>query len=161
MSVLIVYDSVYGNTEAIARAIGEALGGRAEVVRAGAHAAAGLQGLDVLLVGSPTQGGRPTAAVKEFIERVPAHGLYGVGVGAFDTRFSTAGRNPAMRLLLRTTGYAAPRIAKALEAKGGRLVAPPEGFIVADKEGPLRPGELERARAWADALTGVARASGS
>lgn len=26
---------------------------------------------------------------------------------------------------------------------------PPEGFIVQDTEGPLRPGELERAAEWA------------
>ena len=45
--------------------------------------------------------------------------------------------------------YAAERIAKDLVKKGGRLVAEPEGFIVENKEGPLKQGELERASKWA------------
>jgi hypothetical protein len=49
-------------------------------------------------------------------------------------------------------GYAAPRIARALEKKGGNLAAPPEGFFVEDKEGPLKAGELERAAGWAKEL---------
>jgi len=37
--------------------------------------------------------------------------------------------------------------------KGGRLVAEPEGFIVENKEGPLKQGELERANKWAKQLS--------
>jgi hypothetical protein len=47
---------------------------------------------------------------------------------------------------------AAERIAKALAKKGGRLVAELEGFIVEQKEGPLKQGELERASNWAKAM---------
>ena len=48
--------------------------------------------------------------------------------------------------------YAAERIARELTKKGGRLVAEPEGFIVEQKEGPLKQGELERADHWAKAM---------
>ena len=49
--------------------------------------------------------------------------------------------------------YAAPRLAKELEKKGGKLVAEPEGFIVENKEGPLKQGEIERATKWASQLS--------
>ena len=49
-------------------------------------------------------------------------------------------------------GKGAPTIAKALQAKGYNLIAKPEGFIVEGKYGPLRPGELDRARAWGQTL---------
>jgi hypothetical protein len=39
-------------------------------------------------------------------------------------------------------------IAKRLRHRGYRLAAPPEGFIVTGTEGPLREGELARAREW-------------
>jgi hypothetical protein len=45
-------------------------------------------------------------------------------------------------------GVAAPRIATALQGKGGRLATVPEGFTVTGKEGPLKEGEMERAIAW-------------
>jgi hypothetical protein len=45
--------------------------------------------------------------------------------------------------------YAAPRIADALRLKGATLVVMPEGFIVDQKEGPLKEGELKRAQNWA------------
>ncbi len=39
-------------------------------------------------------------------------------------------------------------------AKGGQAILPPEGFIVEDKEGPLRAGELERAAGWGRQIAG-------
>jgi hypothetical protein len=49
-------------------------------------------------------------------------------------------------------GGAANGIARRLRHRGYEMVAPPAGFIVEDVEGPLRPGELERARAWGAGL---------
>ena len=65
MSALVMYDSVFGNTEKIARAIADALGphGSVEMLRAGEITPARLTGLDLLVVGSPTRGFRPTEAV--------------------------------------------------------------------------------------------------
>ena len=45
-------------------------------------------------------------------------------------------------------GSAAPAIAEALEQAGYAWVAKPVGFVVTGRFGPLRDGELERARAW-------------
>ena len=50
-------------------------------------------------------------------------------------------------------GYAALSIlASALESKSGILVQPAEGFLVKGEQGPLVPGELERAVEWGKQL---------
>lgn len=96
---------------------------------------------DLLIVGSPTHGGRPTPAIQDFLNRVSASAIKDIDVAAFDTRFSTR--------LVRIFGYAAGKIAGSLKTKGGTLFLSPEGFFVKGKEGPLKEGELERAAGWA------------
>ena len=49
-------------------------------------------------------------------------------------------------------GKAAPAIAEALEAAGYERLADPVGFVVKGKFGPMRKGELERAREWGSEL---------
>ncbi|TRO49871.1 flavodoxin family protein [Candidatus Bathyarchaeota archaeon] len=142
MKALIVYDSVYGNTEKIARAIGDAIAGEVEVHRAGEVNVSELDAFDLIVVGSPTHGGRPTPAVRGFIDEAPASALKGVNVAAFDTR------SPAK--WARIFGFAAGRIGDSLKRKGGKLVVPPEPFFVEGTEGPLKEGELERATGWAE-----------
>ncbi len=68
MKVLIIYDSVFGNTEKIAQAMGAALAPQAEIttLRIGEVKPEHLAGLDVLLVGSPTRAFSPTPAVKDW-----------------------------------------------------------------------------------------------
>ena len=147
MKALIVFDSVHGNTEAIARAIAAA-GGKAGIrmVRAGQAKNGDLVGLDLLVVGSPTLGGRPTPAVKAFLERIPAGALAKVRVAAFDTRMTM--------WVAKLFGWAADRIETVLEAKGGLPAAKPTGFIVGDRAGPLKAGEQERATVWAKGFVG-------
>jgi hypothetical protein len=41
---------------------------------------------------------------------------------------------------------------KKLGRKGYRVIAEPESFFVTDTEGPLKDGELERARRWGESL---------
>ncbi len=90
------------------------------------------------------------------LERLAGDGLRDVKVAAFDTRFKADEVESRLtRFVVRKGGYAAPRIAEQLEKAGGTLAAPPEGFFVVEKEGPLREGELERAAAWGAALAGV------
>ena len=141
MKALIVYDSVYGNTEKIAKAIGGAIAGEVKVLRMGEVNSSELKTLDLLIVGSPTQGGRPTPAIQDFLNKVSEPAIKGINVAAFDTRFSTR--------LVGIFGYAAGRIADSLKRKGGTLILSPEGFFVKSKEGPLKAGELERAAGWA------------
>ncbi len=145
MKALIVYDSVYGNTEKIARAIASAIPGEVNVIKASQASPSDLESVDVLIVGSPTQGFRATKEVQAFIDNIPEGALKGVKVLAFDTRMSAADSGRVAGLFIKMGGYAAARIAKALEEKGGNTAAPPEGFLVKGREGPLKEGEEERA----------------
>lgn len=151
MKSLLVYDSQFGNTKEIAKAIAKAFTSPNKVKVLGANAVQleDLKAIDLLIVGSPTQGGRPKQSLQIFLNRIPANALKNVGVASFDTRFSLKDQNFVLRLLLKTIGYAAPRIAESLKSKGGKLLAPPEGFILKGKEGPLAAGELEKAKTWA------------
>ena len=143
MKALVVYDSTYGNTEKIAQAIGDAVA--AQVIRVGEVNPSGLKGFDLVIVGSPTHGGRPTPEIQGLLKATPA--LQGVNAAAFDTRHVSK-----WTLLF---GYAAPRIARSLKGNGGTLLVPPEGFFVLGTQGPLKEGELERAAAWAQRITGA------
>jgi flavodoxin len=149
MKTLVVYDSMYGNTEKIAQAIGDGVGGEVSVRRAGEVNAADLQGLDLLFIGSPTQGGKATQPVQEFLGRLPAGALKATRVASFDTRLSW--------FFLKAFGFAAGKIAGSLESGGVTLAAPPEGFYVKGSQGPRREGELERAAAWAEEVAGRPR----
>jgi flavodoxin I len=142
MNVLVVYDSLYGNTERIARAIAGVGLGEARVLRVTEVPRSELRMFDLVVVGSPTQGGRPTQAVQDFLGEMPV--LSDARVAAFDTRLK--GR------LAKLFGFAADKIAAGLEASGGKLVAAPEGFLVKGKEGPPLEGEIERAAAWGRSL---------
>ena len=141
MKTLIVYDSVYGNTEEIAKAIGGVITGEVKVVRVSELNSAEWKTIDLLIVGSPTQAGRPTPAIRDFLSKVQKTALRGINVAAFDTRISTR--------WVGIFGYAAGRIAVILKRKGGTLIGSPEGFFVKGKEGPVKEGEMERAASWA------------
>lgn len=152
MKTLIVYDSVFGNTEQIALAIGNSLGSGESVValRVSEIKPEHLTGLGLLIVGSPTRAFKPTKAIVNFLNKIPSNGLKGVKVSAFDTRISITDVNSRLlNILVRLFGYAANPIADKLVKKGGDLIIPPEGFFVKDSEGPLKDGELERAADWA------------
>jgi len=56
MKVLIVCDSVYGNTEKLAKAIGGAITGEIKVLRVDEANHSELKMIDLFIVGSPTQG---------------------------------------------------------------------------------------------------------
>lgn len=148
MTHLVLYDSQFGNTQKIAEAIGKGIGGDVQVLVAKDLGSVNWPELKLLVVGSPTQGGRPTAALQKIFASMPADALKNTKVAAFDTRFEMKKQNFALKLLMKTIAFAAEKIAKTLEAKGGTLGAPPEAFIVNDKEGPLKAGELERAEQW-------------
>ncbi len=85
-----------------------------------------------------------------FLKNIPANGLKGVRVAAFDTRLSLNDiESSTFRFIIKTGGFAAKHIGDALKKRGGVLVLPPEGFLVKDMEGPLLDGELDRAADWA------------
>jgi len=144
MKAIVIYDSLYGNTEQIAKAIGAAIGEEAKVVKIGEVKYEDLAPYHFVLIGSPTQGGRETAAVKTFLDNLPAEALKEKRLAAFDTRLKN--------VLVKMFGYAAPRIEAAIKEKGGNATAQPQGFFVKKSKGPLVEGELERAAAWAKSV---------
>lgn len=162
MDPLVVYESIYGNTRAVAEAVAEGLGG-AEVVPV--HEATGRPETDrLLIVGGPTHihgmstsrsrqmavqavdedgdphhvepGAAQEPGLRAWIRDLPE--VEGSAVATFDTRID---KSPWM------TGAASRGMAKRLRRRGYEVVAM-ESFLVEDSEGPLVGGELERARAW-------------
>jgi len=157
VNVLIVIESCFGNTDRVAGAIATGLrSGGADVTVVDAAAAPATEGVDLLLVGSPThnmglpgpasraqaaaKGGRPVAiGVAEWLEALP--GQAGRRVASFDT---VAGR-----------GFFSGSAAKAIEKRMRRqsiAFAGRESFLVSGTAGPLADDELARAEAWGTAL---------
>jgi flavodoxin I len=158
MKILILYDSVYGNTQQIAMAISKSIssGIKAEAVHIKDVMPGQLTGLDILIVGSPTQAFRPTKTVTEFLDKIPPNGLKGIKVAAFDTRISLNDVDSRfLKVMVKLFGYAASPISIRLKKKGGKLVIPPEGFLVNKTEGPLKEGEIERAAEWGSSIAKI------
>jgi flavodoxin I len=146
MKTLVVYDSVYGNTEIIARSIGDAIRGEVQVLRVGQVNAGDLETVDLLIIGSPTHGALPTEAVQGLVDQIGSPAREGARAATFDTRLTWG-------FLERWGGFAAPKIADTLEEKGWTLAGAPGGFFVKGlKKGPLKRGEADRAAAWAKGL---------
>jgi flavodoxin I len=146
MKTLVVYDSVYGNTEIVARAIGDAIPGEVQVLRVGQVNAGDWETVDLLIIGSPTHGAMPTEAVQGLIERIGSPAREGAKAATFDTRLTWG-------FLERWGGFAAPKMADALKEKGWTLAGEPGGFFVRGlRKGPLKRGEADRAAAWAKRL---------
>ncbi|MDX5318893.1 MAG: flavodoxin/nitric oxide synthase [Actinomycetes bacterium] len=163
MKALIVVESMFGNTRAVADAIAEGMkqaSPPAEVVVvdvAGASAVVPDE-VELLVLGGPThafsmtrestrkdalaKAGSPNGAAKaetgirEWIAAVGPEGT--VKVVTFDTRVKKAF----------IPGSAAKSAAKALEDRGFEHAERGETFWVEDTPGPLKPGEIERAREW-------------
>ena len=147
MKTIIVYDSVYGNTEKIASAVRDALPKGTKAMRPGEARSAVLTGIDLLVVGSPTLGGRPSEATKAFLDAVPASSLTGVKVAAFDTRLT--------KKWVKLFGWASDKILARLIACGGSEASAAQGFFVKGTKGPLVEKETERAAEWARTLGGT------
>ena len=137
MRVLVVYDTLHGNTGKIAQSIAEGLAAAGEVViRTMADAGRDdLQFADLVVAGSPTHAWNMSRRAKRFFQRLEQLSYDGRIAAAFDTRF----RGPLV-------GSAAGKISRALEKLGFRIVHKPESFFVRGMEGPLRDGERARAR---------------
>lgn len=174
MTALVVYESIYGNTRAIAEAIAEGMRSVAEVEVKSVYetADADPDEVDLLVVGGPTHMHGMTSSLsrrlavqageEDGVEIEPGardqRGLRqwlaeraggGRKAAAFDTRLE---RSPAL------TGAAGRGIHRRLHGAGYELATKPESFFVDDAEGPLAEGEVERARAWGAELAAKAGA---
>jgi flavodoxin I len=145
MKALVIYDSLYGNTEKIAKAIGGVIKGEVKVLPVAEANATELKSLDLLIIGSPTQGGNATKLMQAFMGNIPETALKGVKVATFDTRYASG--------WAKIFGFAASRMAKYLKTRGITVVSS-EAFVVTGVKGPLKEGELERAAAWAKTISG-------
>jgi flavodoxin I len=94
MKTLIVYDSVYGNTEKIARAIGDAIAGEVKILRVSDLIPSEFNAFDMLIIGSPTHGGRPTQSIQSFFKEVPHSAFKSARATVFRYQtFDETGRN--------------------------------------------------------------------
>lgn len=172
MRTVIVYESLFGNTRKIAEAVAEGIrtqqpGAEVSCVPVAEGTAAVITGADLLILGGPThmrgmssgmtrkmgvqgeQKKAPDVHVEPGFDGPGLRGwLHGLGkptgsssAAAFDTRAS-----------VRMAGGAAPGIARRLRRHGYRILAK-EGYLIDDTQGPLRAGELDRARDWGASLS--------
>ena len=168
---LVVYESVFGDAEAIARAIAAGLADHVAVDVVAAREAPTDVGADaaLLVVGGPTHAfGMPKPATREgAVKQYGAHlddaatGLHewldtahlrpGLSAAAFDTRMD----HPKFITKL---DHASKTEEKLLMTHGATLAAPAEHFRVVDAKGPLADGEEDRARQWGRALAEVVAA---
>ena len=155
MKALIIYDSVFGNTEEIARAIAKGLEPHFEVdvMHVDNVSLEKLSDLKLLIIGSPTRQFKPTKTISSLLKKIPRNGLKDVKAAVFDTRISIEDIDSCfLNFMIKLFGYAAKPIADRLMRNGADLVVPPEGFFVQDTEGPLKEGELKRAEGWASQI---------
>jgi hypothetical protein len=165
VKTVVVYESLWGNSAAVARAIAEGIGPGAQALRTDEASAAVVADADLVVAGAPLLGfslptdkmrdgirtnpGRPPAppdlshpSLRSWLEALPA----GEGrFAAFETR---------LRL---SPGSATADIARGFERTGYRQVAEAQRFLVKGKFGPLRDGELEKARKWGAELARAMR----
>lgn len=144
MKALVVFDSTWGNTETIAHAVASGIGGGTKAHRVGAIESKRFETIDLLVLGSPILGGRPSPAMHEYINSIPEAAAKKLRVATFDTRL--------MMRFVKIFGYAAVRMADQLKDKGCTLRST-EGFFVKGRSGPLADGELVRATEWGNKLS--------
>jgi len=177
MKALVIFESMYGNTRAIAEAVAEGIGASGDVqVTALPVSAAGTEltsDAGLLVVGGPTHAHgmsrAPTRRAAHEAAAKPDSGLLldptagGPGVrdwlshlehrgglgAAFDTRLDA----PAI-----FTGSAATGIARRLRHSGITAITKPESFLVTKKT-ELCAGEEARAREWGMQLSKLANAA--
>lgn len=161
MRSLVVYESMWGNTEKVARALarGLAADGAVDVLDVSGEVPHELDGIDLLVVGGPTHAfsmsrpstradavtkgaprGHEQQGIREWLDSLPEGD---VAVATFDTRVGKVRHLP---------GSAAKKAAKEVRRHHvGRLVDL-ESFWVDDMAGPLLDGELDRAEEWGRGL---------
>ena len=163
MRSLVVFESMWGNTRAVAEAVARGLGEETATIDV-AHAPSRLPAdVDLLVVGGPTHGfsmsrtstrhqaheqgageGEEARGIREWLEDMPASDR--IDVATFDTRVGKVKRLP---------GSAAKAAGKSVRRHHlGRLVDT-ESFYVEDTEGPLSEGELDRAQQWGTQLASL------
>lgn len=177
MRAHVVYESMYGNTHRIAEAIASGLEALGEVDIGPTTKATpdAVSGADLLVVGGPThmhgmskaasrRAAIETAEKSDTIEADPDASVEGLrswfkelpeAKGRSAAAFDTRAEGPPI-----LTGSAAKGITKLLRRHHYDVIGEPASFVVEDSEGPLKEGELERARRWGADLADLMVARG-
>ena len=156
MKAIVVYESLWGNTAAIARAIAEGIGPEARALSTAEASGAAIAGADLIVAGAPVIAFRlPSDRMRKSISDDPKHAKTPPNLSHPPMRSWLAalpkGKGRAAAFETRfwwSPGGATSAITKGLERAGYRSVAKRQRFIVKGTYGPLRDGELERAREW-------------
>lgn len=152
MKSLVIYASRFGNTEKVAEAIADGLRthGPTDVLSVDEAPDPVPDGVDLVVVGGPTEGHSMSPPLKEYVEGLGPDALHGAAWAAFDTRFDKP------RWL---TGSAGVHVSRQLRGANGEPLAPEQSFFVTGganekkgKEPHLVQGELERATQWGASL---------
>jgi flavodoxin len=162
VSVLVVYDTWFGNTARVAQAIADGIEPLTDVriLSAVEATSASSERPGLLIIGGPTQRHGLSPALAAYLSALPRGSLSNVPAASFDTRYR-------MRRLL--SGSAAMAAARRLRRAGCRMVAPPESFFIVQDPPPkgekrrhqleqLELGELERAGQWGSDVWKAAQA---
>ncbi|HEY3339252.1 MAG TPA: flavodoxin/nitric oxide synthase [Propionicimonas sp.] len=160
MSVLIVVESLFGNTMAVARAVATGLAGRGTevtVLRCTDAPTDIPADVSLLLAGAPTH----NSHLPSRSSRAQAAGkgaAQGDAPGLAEWIATLTPRRDLRVVTFDTTvggafaGSAAKAAAKLLRRRGFATPEQGPGFVVCGTPGPLRDGEEERARAWGEGL---------
>ncbi len=141
MKSLVIYYSQFGNTQVLAERIARQLGEDSRAISIESFDMSYLKGVKLLIIGSPIRGWMPAEKIQIFLNSLKTGELKGVKAASFDTR---------VKLFIH--GDAAAKISKKLEEAGAEIIIKPQAFYVKGQSGPLFPGEIEKAKAWADMI---------
>ncbi len=152
MKGIVVFDTSYGNTKAIAEAISETL--KESGIEADAFYVKDVKKLSAkdysfLVLGSPTKFGTMSFAVKGFLGKVKSEEWMNKPFAAFDTENP---ENVERARIENKEWSAAEKIAAKLKEKKMNQLLPVLKALVLDWKGPLVEGEIERAKEYAKRL---------
>lgn len=166
MKAVVVYESLWGNTAAIARAIAEGIGPDAQALTTDAARAEAIADADLIVAGAPVLGfSLPTDQMRDSVARSEAGAPSPPDLSHPSLRswLDSLPRGHGRAAAFETRIWWSPRgatgdIERGLERAGYQRAAKARKFVVTDKYGPLREGELERARRWGEELAQTAAA---
>lgn len=166
MSILVVVESLFGNSAAVADAAADgarAAGADIRVVPVAEAPAEVEPAVTLLVVGGPTHAfsmTRPSTRA-DAIQQGATHGSAETGIREWIDRATPRPELPVVTFDTRVQvkfvpGSAAKSAASSLRGHGFGHTDRGPTFFVVGKEGPLSDGELERARAWGATLAALA-----
>lgn len=151
MNVLLLYDTLFGNTRKIAAAIHSSFlaSNKVSFLRVDEILDKDVKPIDLLIIGSPNINGKVLPSIIDFVNSIPDEDAKRIQFACFDVRIEPTIELKETGKVSNIEGYAAYRLDKLLSKKGAKWIIAPVGFLKLEKEGPLKEGETERAKNWA------------